>query len=478
MVILHNKVKITFCYGILIFMLVILTVLTSCNKDTNKDTIQLWHYTESLGLQEIETQKIIEIAREYCDKNNLKLEVHSYTRETIDVSDYILKRNIASTMGNIIIIDNFENLISLSNQHADYTKIDGYDKLVDAYKGRFCIPLYIKVKFNGIENDFLKSFGIEAYKPLLTHIDYLNLKQKLRENGAMFEINVREFGEIIKYNLSLNGLVFLNIESEIYKNIDELKRMLKKSVLGTFNDILKYHKNLKIERKLMNSPYEDTLKDKNTGLLFSMSQTESMRFQNYIDPRIIYYNIMDVANKTFYIDDFVLSAAPNLFIGGKISNDKIYGLASHIISEETYMLREKHYNFTFPKYLPITKIDKTKEFLEVNDDLEFIGQFEEEIEIADESERKIKSKNITNSLLDIIYKNDEKSNEIADMNFYDFDFRSEFSFIIYTIISDIAQKLNGENLTIEGFNPNDLEINEIIDKRIEGFVKNFNILNN
>lgn len=436
------------------------------NNMANADKIQLWYYT---GVDSISTDYIISIAEraeEFCYSNDIPLEIFGYNEETLTFDEYKLKRNIAAASGNMIVIEDINSMRDLMKYHADYAKLESYGKLLDIYKGKYCIPLAALYHARYIHNDAMKYYDISVEKPIVTYIDYLNIKQEMKEKGAKFEINKKEFFNVLNYHLYKNGLLYIDEDAEMLNDNNDFKETLKKTVLGILNDILLYYNgDLKIYNNITGLMFDQNVYDQNSELVLEDSRIFSMG--NLIEPREIVrstHDIEGIDNLTFYYDAFGSEFCPSLFLHKKITNESIYDLVNHIASEETYLLTNQSYIY----YAPTFKIDKAKEMLKLNDNLEFVGEYEGDPKIRE----------IVNYAYEILVKNEEKSKELSNSFFYNFDFYNEINFFILDLIEEVDNKLISENLSLKNLDGKNEKINKLIDDKLGEFVTNFIIHNN
>ena len=339
---------------IILFFIMIglsLIVLSSCSKKDNNAKIQLWYYEFSGETQYNYNSKNFEViirkAKTFCENNNIPLEIIKYDEKTLSHDDYILKRNIAAASGNMISIDNIRNLYDLAKHHADYTKLDNYENLLDTYKGGFCIPLCIEDRMDRFDNKLLEFYNLSTDKQFITYGEYLDIKQKLKEKGAKFELNHEEILELLDYHLYSNKLLYLNENSEIIDDDIAFKKALKKILLDTCNDIVSHYDSSDFELINENREYRG-IKDKISEIVFN----EPFIPEKLMDPSKSFGDF-NVLNKTYLISHHMNINNLCFFMHKKITNDKIYDLANHIVSEEMYLNINKHF-----EYLPVFIIKK------------------------------------------------------------------------------------------------------------------------
>lgn len=471
---------------IILFYIIIglsLFILTSCSKNSDNATIQLWYYEfndESNYKYDIRNfDAIIRTAKKFCQDNDIPLEIIKYDESTISHEDYILKRNIAATSGNMIIIEDVKYLHSIAKQHADYTKLEYYDYLISGYKDRFCIPLGSVPTAFSIENKKLEQYGIDtSNKPLLLYSEYLEIKQDMKKKGDRYKLNYSEFGQLIDYYLYKNGLLFINSKNEVVNDNGKLKEALKKSIFDLCNDIVLYFDGLINDNLNDNRSYQgEGLVDENSELSYKKTL---WHLRSIINP--YRYNIIENINTSTYIMHpyAFVDSTPCFYMYKKITNDKIWDLANHLVSEATYLYILNSRGINYPYYGPVFNLEATRKRLRVNDNWEYLGN--ERFGTNDEKILKL-----INDTYNIFVKDEEKSNEVADYYFYNVDYDDVIKKLVKKSIFDIADKLLSEEekkdkidnnvleSSLEKFDSNDEVINRFIEEKIDDFIKNFTV---
>lgn len=444
---------------IAIILIIMMILLSSCGKANNDNAkIQIWFYDfNGAGYYSEAVYGIISKAKMFCDTNNIPLEVVGYNENTISHEDYVLKRNAAAAAGNMITIDDARFMHDIAKQHADYTKLDNYNNLLSAYKDRFCIPLGVGYRALYVENEAIKYYGINTEEPLITYSDYLEIKQNMKEKGAKFNLNSKEYNELLDYYLNMNGLLFIDEDSEILKDKDSLKEMLKKSILEVCNDIILYNDGkLEINGKDQKEPNANFhIYDENSELTLSgdvasaYSLLEHGGFSGLRE---------DIFNKTFFIDPEPIFYSPCFYMYKRITNDKIYDLANHLVSESTYLMVTTNKPF----YSPVFNMDKTREALSLDNNWEYSGIFKMNADRGQEVDKRVVK--LINSVYEMLVKNDDKSVQIANYYFYNKNHSNEIKdFVSNTVYNVASEKLDYKNG----------EINKMIDNKIDEFITNF-----
>ncbi len=480
---------------VLITMIIgILSIMSSCNKKNednigneeintakdatskNTDKIQLWVWSDTGRSYYVQLENVIENVTEFCKMRNIPLEVYVYTSDVITKEDYILKRNIAAAYGNTIIIDYIDSLHTIAKHHADYSKLESYDKLIDANQANFCIPLNLMYYAECIDDEAMKHYGIDvSQKPVITYRDYLIIKQEMKEKGAKFKLNYREFNERIRYYLDKNELLFVNEESEIFQDKEKLKVMLKKSIVDLCNDIVTTNNGSLneidiIDQKTMS--YKDLCKkeqiyDEKSQLTFNgeFNLVQAPNFQDSLKAIGILYDKVFIINPLLSDKYLKIVDGPCFYMYKKITNDKIYDVANYIVSEssvQTILSND-------PAIIPQLITDNIKETLTVDASWKVKEEY-----------RKINPpiKRVIDTTYELIFVDKIKSKEIADFNFANEDYMIEIRQFVENTIFDIAKELSGKQLSLEKFDIKNDEINKLIDQKVEEYVKNFYIYKN
>jgi hypothetical protein len=433
--------------------------LISCKNNANNstDVIQIWYYGN--GDSTKITEEIARSAKSFCEQNNIPIEVVHYDDSTISYADYIFKRNLAASKGNMITIGDIRDIEDLSNQHADYSKLENYDKLIDGFKNRFCIPLGVNYILKYLKNDIMQYYNIAIDKTIITYTEYLIIKQEMKKNGARFDFSGQEFRELRDYYLIKNGVSSIDEDSDILKG-DKLKEIMKKVSLEVYEDILLYYDIDLQGFEPVPGEYNVVRRnifDKNSGLkLLDVNKYNSL--YEFTNPEK--YNLSeDFEGTTLCIDPTIGYSSPNFFMYKKITNDQIYDLANHIVKEGTYVnLRIDAF------YLPTFKIDKLRKVLKLNEELEL----DEKYDVIS------KKREITNEIYKIYIKDKEKSKELADFHFFG-SYNYYINYYIRDIVKEIAKSLSSNGTTLEKYDASNAKIEKIIDDKINELILNLHV---
>lgn len=448
----------------IIMISMMLMILTSCNIIKNDDnaTIQIWWYDyDNAGYYSKALETAIRKVELYCQGNNIPVEIVRYGEDTLAYEDYVLKRNSAMANGNMITIDDGRSLQDVAKYHADYSKAENYDKLLDVYKNRFCVPLGMGYETIGIDNELLAYYDMDVDKILILYDDYLEIKQQLKEKGAKFKLNKREWNEILNYHLAKNGLAYIDEQNEITKNTNELKETVKKTIIEVYEDFKLY--NGDYEASISMNEKKESIQDyfifdTNTGLKLADSSKGFNMMTNYID----YTELNDDILKMTFVVNNNIFVSPCAYMHKKITNDKIYDVFNELISDSYY----KSLSTTHP-YAPILNTEKVKEFLEVDENWEYNGLLIGGAMNGIEKNKKVV--NLINETYEMLIKDKEKSENIASNYFKNGNFTSH----IYNCVSDLSRYLINEKLDY-----NDKKVDDALNQKIDEFITNLNVLYN
>ncbi len=352
----------------LIIMMMFLS--SSCNLVKNDNaTIQIWWYKYSYTSYADKLDNVLGQLMMYCRNENIPIEIVKYDDNTLSYDDYILKRNVAMASGNMITIDDASNFHEIGKHHADYSKVENYNKLFDVYKDRSSVPMGIGYLSNAINNEVLEYYGINTNRKVITYNDYLDIKQQIREKGGDFRLNKAEYSQMLDYYLIKNGLGYINEDSEIIKDKEKFKEAVKKATIEMYESFKLYYAdcdNLDFtDRKIRSVNVNDNvIYDEN-------SELELMNFhmKSAADCRDI--SLSDqILEKTFVISHFT-SESPCIYMHKKITNEKIYNVFNKLLDDSYYItvIERNHY------YTPAQNTDKIREFFQVDENWNYNGDF-------------------------------------------------------------------------------------------------------
>ncbi len=445
-----------------VLIIMFLFAFTSCDKVSNNNaTIQVWTYdfinasaySEALA-------SVLSNIRFFCDSNGIPVEIVTYNEKTISYDDYVLKRNTAAASGNMIIIEDAKYISDLSKQHADYAKLDNYNNLLDAYKNKFCIPLGVGHTVTYKYNDAINYYNISTDNPLITYDEYLEIKQQMKEKGAKFKLSYWEFKQLVDYFLIKNNINYINQESEILRDSNKFKESLKNTLIQLCDDFRLYNNSTLNPDIRYTDSDNSTFNKKDYTIYDENSELVLCDFPGvYLITYYGSYAYGSISDKTFVIDPNVFES-PSFFMHKKITNDKIYDLANHIVSENSYLSlagsRMAYY------YSPVFNGEKTKKMFDLNEDWQYEGEYKARAEKGNDTDKRAYA--LFNEIYNVIAKDEEKSNLLAKYYYAN----EEYSEKIHDFISDVIIELSKES-----YNYKNEEINNMIDKKIDEFITNF-----
>lgn len=451
--------------------ILILLILVSCNKkNDDKAEIQIWaYYHESINPHDTneyynETANLITSIKMFCYENEIPIKFFIYSNKTLSYEDYTLKRNIAAAnVGNMIIIEDARYLWDLYEQHADYTKLESYAKILDVYKNRFCIPIGTRQGNLVINRSILNYYNIELDKPLITYDEYLEVKQSIKDKGAKFYMNQFEFSEKLNYYINKFGLLYINNASKILNNMNTFKMVLKSVIVEICNDFIKYNDS---KLDVINSEREKTFNvyDENSGLDMYY-QTYYNGMQTLVSIPLTSYDFISMKYDYIYGDNVVVwqpfqRLSPSFYMYKKISNDRIYEIANFIVSEESF----KTISGSIHASSPSLNGELIREVLELDESFNYNGNYKAAAKSGDE--RSLKIIKLIDETFNMLIKNNETSMTLADSYFIN----EEYFIRIKSFIAESINKLSESN-----FNFKDKIIDRWLEEQISEFVKNFNI---
>lgn len=164
----------------------------------------------------------------------------------------------------------------------------------------------------------------------------------------------------------------------------------------------------------------------------------------------------DIINKTFVISDATFNS-PCAYMYKKITNDKIYDVFNQILDESYYKAIGNTNQSSF--YFPVMDAEPIRQLIKADENWEYTG-------FSGESEKDVKLLNTMNDIFEMMVKNKETANYIAEYYFSN----EEFNYKISAEINYLLSKLIIGNLDY-----NEKEVDDMINKEIDDFVINFNI---
>lgn len=443
-----------------ILIITYILALTSCSKKSYDNAeIQLWYYDYGLIYNySTNMRHLVEAIKDFCQKSEIPIKIFKYDKEILSYEDYVLKRNLAAADGNMIILEDAKYIWDLSKHHADYTKLENYNNIFDEYKNTFCIPIGIKGTYNVIDSKILEYYGIKLNKSIITYDEYLEIKQVMKEKGAKFRMNAREYIQKIEYFQNRYGLLYVNDTSESLNNTDKFRNSLKSTITEICDDFIRDGEVNKLVVSDLVIDYNTY--DENSSLnLYKIAEHTGLTAYFWLerDSELIIDNILvaDASDKLF---------SPCFYMNKKITNQRIWQLANFITSEDIFKIITSD---QAPGYLPVRNDKVVREVLELDDNLKYKGKYKV---LADQgNEKYIKISNIIDEISELTMKNKEGK-----------EFFSKKFFINKRYFDKIKKfiETNLVRLSENSYDYNNEKMSKLLDKEIDEFVKNFNIHNN
>lgn len=208
---------------IYLFLSVILIVaLTSCSEqaENEKDIVKIWWYKqEDDTIHNIIVEKAIESILFQADLDDVEVDIKQFSYSDLSYNDYVLKRNLAIEHGDVdMTFDLPGGLYGLRDKAVSYDRIKSYKNVFDNFKNQYCVPLCAVLRVNFVNNDALLKYNIQPQN-VITLDEYYDIKQRMKESGAKFKLNSREFAELVDYYCIKNDLKILNDKKGL--NIDK-----------------------------------------------------------------------------------------------------------------------------------------------------------------------------------------------------------------------------------------------------------------
>lgn len=460
-----NFIKIIFKAVILFTVLISLVISTSCNKKNSENAeIQLWYYSYGPGFgYEQNIKYLAKDIKNFCDRNNIPLKVMGYDEKVLSYEDYVLKRNLATIDGNMIIIEGVDNMWDISEKHADYTKLKHYNKIFDEHKDKYCIPLGICNAYQVVNRDILDYYDIKLDKSIITYDEYLNIKQELKEKGAKFYLNPNEYNEILYYYINKHDLLYVNNTSDIYKDEEKLKSSLKSAIIEICEDYITYKDRNKLDSDEINNRDSENIIDENSNLrIYAKNARGPIALAAYSSFNEDYESIK---NNILVVGKYC-PQSPSFYMDKKITNERIWEVANYIVSDSGYESVSKS-NHGVVVYSPIMSTEITNKVLGFNESLEYVGIFKDEV--ANGVEKYIHIYKLIDEVYERTVKDEEMRKILAKYVYSDSNYRAK----IVPFVSKTVRKLSES-----GFDYNNETLNKSLDEDINEFIKNLHIINN
>ena len=442
-----SKIKEKFKSIKLLILTVFILILTSCAEQKD-DTVNIWYYEyEYRYLSNVSIEKAIEYIEKYAEINDIKIGVTKYSYKDMSYDDYALKRNLAIEHGEAdIILDNIDSLYHIRKYAGDYSKLVNYENIIESFRGGYCIPLCYDIRAIFVKNEVPDMYGVKTDK-VINLREYYEMKQTMKENGARFKLIETELYELIDYYALKNNL-------KIYMN-DGIITVDKDLMINTVNEILddidKYYAEDEVGGNW-----------ENDYLIYEMNSNRNLTYDHVLpalnintykgEPVIKDYIIalIDEEYSLTYWHEYY----PWLFINKNSTNENLYKIADALFSDGFQYLE---YNAGMGV---VTNTDYVMEYIGFEVDGRYTGEkfFDDQGNVL--RKNKYYDKNSEDQLFEMMEKAYKALREKDTETIYDYVLlKPALEDFIFNEIKDMKDSIEKSS----------------IDKRIDDFIKDFNI---
>lgn len=209
-------------------------ILTSCAEQVD-EVVNIWYYEYEFNPNGGIIEKAIEYMDRFAEINDINIEVSKYSYKDMSFDDYVLKRNLAIEHGDAdILLDHIVSLYRIRKYADDYSKLENYENIIESFREGYCIPISYVMPAIFVKNEVLDIYGVKTDR-IISLINYYEMKQEMKENGARFKLIETELYELIDYYVLKNNLkiysdngiftvdkdLMINTFNEIYNDIDK-----------------------------------------------------------------------------------------------------------------------------------------------------------------------------------------------------------------------------------------------------------------
>lgn len=183
--------------------LMLISILNKETKSTN-DTVDIWYYVT--GGNKAMLDHMSDYMEIVGNKEGINVKIHRVTENDMSIDDYILKRNLAVQLGEADILFGYpDTFYSIKDRCDDYSKLSTYDNILPNLRGSFVLPIMSNPEFYLADKDVFELYGVSV-DDVITFDEYYDYKLIMKENGAKFKINYREFNELLDYHIRKNAI--------------------------------------------------------------------------------------------------------------------------------------------------------------------------------------------------------------------------------------------------------------------------------
>ncbi len=220
---------------LLIFTAIIL-ILASCAEQKD-EVVNIWYYEyESNPYGEMK-EIAVDHMKKFAEINDIKIEVSKYSYKNMSYDDYALKRNLAIEHGDVdILLDHIGSFYRIRKYAGDYSKLENYENIIESFREGYCIPISYVMPAIFVKNEVRDIYGVKTNR-IISLIDYYEMKQEMKENGARFKLIATELYELLDYYVLKNNLK-IHSDNETF-TVDE--DLMINTINEIFDDIDKYY---------------------------------------------------------------------------------------------------------------------------------------------------------------------------------------------------------------------------------------------
>ncbi|WP_313164716.1 hypothetical protein [Sedimentibacter sp.] len=323
----------------LLLCIAFITVLTSCSEQTSveNNVVKIWWYKyDKYNLHNFIIEAAIDKIKYQAELYDIEIDVRQFSYSDLSYNDYILKRNLAIEHGDLdMTFDSSGNLYDLKDKAISYDKIENYKNIFDNLKNQYCIPLCTDLRVNFINNDALIKYNIEP-KNVISLDEYYEIKQRMKAEGAEFNLNAAEFDELVDYYYRKNNLEIIKEKNNLY--ID------KNAVLSTVYDVIDDIENnydydyfIKNSKHIFGNDMEYKIIEKRSGYEFSglMYNYLALNYKEFSKnhPSIENNTIVLWDNNRYSAYAYNNYFIPCLFIPQNSKSNNVYIIADTLLSD-------------------------------------------------------------------------------------------------------------------------------------------------
>ncbi len=357
------------CFKALIYIFILVSIgvffISNLENRNEDNAVEIWWYEyEGEYLYNRLISRFVDVlVYNSFALHGITVKEMKYSYKDMTYDDYVFKRNIALSTKNALTIDDTKNLYSLRNYHDDYNKVENYaeDNFVDMFKGKYCIPMGVYSQCVLINKDIFDYYNIEiSSNKLYTYSEFLDLRQRLKEEGARFSLNRQDYYYTIDYYIDKNRLNSSDLFDSFDMGEDKFRQALKKTILEIYNDFSSYYDNKINFNTLLGNDYEQSV-EFNENKIYDTTSSQVLMSTRVVHP--FYdsdYNraTEDFSNKipvlldSYYTRNTLKS--PSIFIYNKDHDENLYKIASELLTDTYFgiLLPSNNYGGKHIYYIP------------------------------------------------------------------------------------------------------------------------------